>query len=74
VIRLVGALLADMHDEWQAGDRPYLSDTSMAEFCPSAILNPSPNSTPATDTEDHLEVHHLAGHSPRTATMCNEVP
>jgi transposase-like protein len=40
VIRLVGALLADMHDEWQAGDRPYLSDTSMAEFCPERDTEP----------------------------------
>ena len=33
-IRLVGAILADLHNEWQATERRYLSEHSMATLCP----------------------------------------
>ena len=44
VIRLVGAVLIDLHDEWIAGDRRYLSEASMA------LLNATSN------TGDHAAI------------------
>jgi putative transposase len=35
VVRLVGAVLTDIHDEWQSGERRYLSEASMALLHPN---------------------------------------
>ncbi len=40
VIRLVGAVLIDMHDEWIASDRRYLSETSMAKLYATSNTDP----------------------------------
>lgn len=40
VIRLVGSVLIDMHDEWIAGDRRYLSEGSMAKLYDTSNTEP----------------------------------
>jgi transposase-like protein len=41
VLRLVGALLSEQHDEWQVG-RKYFSAESLANLAPAAITEPPP--------------------------------
>ena len=40
---------------------------------PSAILATSPNSIPATDTEDHLETHHSRGRRPGSSSHAQQI-
>ena len=41
LFRLAGAVLVEAHDEWQAGDRRYLSETSMAALTATTTALPT---------------------------------
>ena len=73
-IRLAGAILADLHDEWQATDRRYLSEDSIASSTPSAIPSPPPNSQSATITEAQLKSPPLDGTPPDGERIADEAP
>jgi transposase-like protein len=46
LLRLAGSVLVEAHDEWQAGERRYLSEGSMALLVATAA-NPKEVATPA---------------------------
>lgn len=53
--RLIGAVLIEAHDEWQAADRRYLSEASMALLAP-----PAPTALPtARHAEEGIDNHTL---------------
>ncbi len=51
-LRLIGAVLADQHDEWAIGRR-YLSEASMAELNARRTLETTSPNSRAEHTEDH---------------------
>lgn len=53
LLRLAGAVLVEQHDEWEAGDRRYLSEASMQE------LN-APGTPPAAHVEEVVPIPELA--------------
>lgn len=48
--RLVGAVLIEAHDEWQASDRRYLSEASMAKLLPPEPAALTQHATEGVDT------------------------
>ena len=70
VIRLGGAVLLDVHDEWVSAERRYFSEASMAKLYPSWIMTmrQSKSSRPLTDRRRglHAQSPPLGGTRPST--------
>ncbi|WP_240895706.1 transposase, partial [Kineococcus siccus] len=56
LLRLAGCVLIEAHDEWQSGERRYLSEASMALLTPpEPILLPTPALRADGDTTTTLD-------------------
>ena len=74
LLRLTGAILAEIHDEWQVSDRRYLSEASMALLLqsgpaePGATIEggrPQPRSRHSSTGTRHRENSHATNYTTR---------
>ena len=76
LLRLAGSVLIEQHDEWEAGERRYFSESSMLELAvmnnpveviDEAVILPEliAGQTKTTDPHGVEKLHHSAGRDPR---------